>query len=119
MIIFTIVSFCFLIGILLIILFATLTSDNDYIKTDIIAFVLLVVLPLIYIFVIPPFDEWSAKRYDEAIENVKIAREKYNPEVACKNDSTNYCLVINKKKLENAIDDSITAFRDYKVWSAE
>lgn len=64
-------------------------------------------------------NEWSAKRYDEAIENVKIAREKYNPEIACKNDRTNYCLVINRKKLEDAIDDSVTTFRDYSVWNAE
>lgn len=119
MIIFTIVSFVLIIGILTTILFATLASYKDYMKTNIIVSVLIVALSLIYIFVIPPFDEWSAKRYDEAIENVKIAREKYNPEIACKNDRTNYCLVINRKKLEDAIDDSVTTFRDYSVWNAE
>lgn len=119
MIIFTIVSFCLLIGILTIIFFATITSNNDYMKTDIIVSVLMVVASLIYVFVIPSFDEWSAKRYDEAIENVKIAREKYNPEIACKNDKTNYCLVINTKKLKNAIDDSISTFREYKAWNAK
>lgn len=117
MIIFTMVAFCLLIGILTIILYATLASYKDYMKTDIIVFVLIVASFLIYFFVIPPFDEWSAKRYDEAIENVKIAREQYTPESACKNDSTNYCLVINKKKLKNAIDDSVTTFRDYSVWN--
>lgn len=119
MIIFTIVSFCLLIGILTIILYATFISDNDYMKTDIIISVLIVVASLIYVFVIPSFDEWSAKRYDEAIKNVKIAREKYNPEIVCKNDRTNYCLVINTKKLKNAINDSISAFKEYSTWNAE
>lgn len=121
MFIFTITSFCLLIGILSIIFWVTLKGVGiDYnTKTPVIVFVLLVVASLIYVFVIPPFDEWSAKRYDEAIKNVKIAREKYNPEIACKNDRTNYCLVINEKKLKSAIDDSISTFRDYSTWNAK
>lgn len=118
MVIFTIVSFVLLIGILAIIFTVSLTTGN-YMKTSIITFVLLVVVSLIFAFVVPPFDEWSAKRFDEAIKNVKIAREQYNPEIACKNDWTNYCLVINTKKLKNAIDDSISAFRDYCTFNAE
>lgn len=113
MITFTIISFVLLMVILSIILIVSITAGNNNMKINIIIFVLLVVVSLIYAFVIPPFDEWSAKRYDEAIKNVKIAREKYNPEIACKNDMTHYCLVINTKKLKNAIEDSITTFRDY------
>lgn len=88
-------------------------------KTSIITFVLLVAVSLIFAFVIPPFDEWSAKRYDEAIKNTKIAIEQYNPEIACKNDWTNYCLVINVKKLKNVIDDSLSSFRDYCTFNVE
>lgn len=113
MITFTIVSFCLLMLIGAIILIGTIASVEYAAKTPVIVFVLMVAVSLIYAFVIPPFDEWSAKRYDEAIKNVKIAREKYDPEIACKNDMTNYCLVINTKKLKNAIEDSITTFRDY------
>lgn len=115
--IFTLVSFVLLIGILTIILFATITAVKNNTKIVVIVFVLMVVVSLIYAFVVPLFDEWSAKRYDEAIENVKIAREKYNPEIACKNDRTNYCLVINTKKLKDAIDDSITTCRDYRTFN--
>lgn len=118
MLIFTLVSFILLIGILVIILMASMTS-GVCMKYNIIPFALLVVVSLIFAFVVPPFDEWSAKRYDEAIKNTKIAREQYNPEIACKNDWTNYCLVINTKKLKNAIDDSLSAFRDYCTFNAE
>lgn len=98
---------------------ASITTSGNNIKTTIITFVLLVVVSLIYAFVLPPFDEWTAKRYDEAIKNAKIAREKYNPEIACKNDMTNYCLVINIKKLNNAIEDSLSAFKDYCTFNAK
>lgn len=119
MIIFTIVSFCLLMLIGAIILIGTIASIEYSRKTPVIVFVLLVVASLIFAFVIPPFDEWSAKRYDEAIENVKIARVIYNPEIACKNDKTNYCLVINMKKLKTAINDSISTFRDYNAWNTK
>lgn len=116
MITFTMTSFVLLIVILSVILLASIGNDM---KTTIITFVLLVVVSLIYALVIPPLDEWSAKRYDEAIKNVKIAREKYNPELVCKNDMTNYCLVINTKKLEKAIEDSLSTFRDYCTYNAK
>ncbi len=106
-------------GLLAIIFVVSITAVKNNTKTCVILSVLLIVISLIYALVFPPFDEWSAKRYDEAIENVKIAREKYNPEIACKNDRTNYCLVINEKKLKNAINDSISAFRDYCTFNAE
>ncbi|MCQ2124325.1 MAG: hypothetical protein MJZ25_09105 [Fibrobacter sp.] len=119
MIMYTIVSFVLLILSLSIIFMASITTSGNNMKTSIITFVLLVVVSLIYAFVLPPFDEWTAKRYDEAIKNAKIAREKYNPEIACKNDWTNYCLVVNTKKLNNAIEDSISAFRDYCTFNAK
>lgn len=119
MIVLTMISFVLLIVTLSIILIASITTSGNNMKTTIITFVLLVVVSLIYAFVIPPFDEWSAKRFDEAIKNVKIAREHYNPEIACKNDMTNYCLVTNTKKLKKAIEDSLSAFGDYCSFNAK
>lgn len=118
MITFTIVSFAVLISILTFIL-APLIASDDSRKPTVIVFVLMVVSSLIFVFVIPPFDEWSAKRYDNAVKNVKIAREKYTPGLACKNDMTHYCLVINAKKLEKAIEDSISTVRDYYIFNAK
>lgn len=115
---FTMVTFVLLIVVLILTLGVSISFGN-YMKTNIITFSLLVVISLIFAFVIPPFDEWSAKRYDEAIKNVKIAREKYTPGLACKNDMTHYCLVINTKKLEKAIKDSITTFNDYCTFNAK